>query len=459
MAATVTGAVRARPRRRSELGLILVGCLTVTFAEVLSYLGTFDRFPSNLDVFVAILLCMGVTGNLVNRRLAPEADPVILPVVLVLNGLSFVMMQRLEPYETSPHLAGLQAIWSAVGLAAYVVTLAAFRRSRDLERYRYLLAATAIVLLVLPLLPGLRDAVADQGAYLWVSLGPISFQPVEFAKLLLVIFFASYFVEKRELLSMATNRVGNRMLPDLRGYGPIAIAWLASLGVILLEKDIGFSLLLFVLFIAMLWVTTGRLAYVVIGVVAFAGGTFLAAHLLSQVDVRVTVWLDPWKYVDHNYLGYTEPGLQPAIAEVMMGRGGIAGTGLGLGNAWAIPVAQSDFIFAAIGTELGLVGTASVVVAFMIIVGSGIRISSRARSEFAKLTALGLTVVLGFQAFVIMAGVIRLLPLTGVTLPFVSYGGSSLVANYILIALLMRISDEGADPVLTAPPRVMAPAH
>ncbi len=454
MAAIAKTASRSHPRRRSELGLILVGIVVVVFADVLAYLGTYNKFPPGLGAFVLILVAMGLAGNLANRFLAPEADPVILPIVLVLDGLGYVMMERLAPFEpNSPHLAGYQALWSAVGLAAYIGTLLVVRRSRDLERYRYLLAASAFILLLLPLMPGLKDSPEVQltGVYLWVKVGPVSFQPIELSKLLLVIFFASYFVEKRELLSMATNRVGNRMLPDLRGFGPIAIAWFASVGVIILERDIGFSLILFILFIAMLWVTTGRFIYIVLGLVAFAIGTFVAAHILSQLNVRIEVWLDPWKYLT----GPNTPGFQPAIAEVMDGRGGLTGTGLGLGGAAQIPVAQSDFIFAAIGNELGLAGTAAIVVAFTLIVGSGIRIATRARSEFAKLTALGLTVVIGFQAFIIMAGVTRLLPLTGITLPFVSSGGSSLIANFILIALLMRISNEGADPVQTAPPQVM----
>ncbi len=447
MAAIATPAHRSHPRRRSELGLLVVGAIVVLFAEVLGYLGNYNRFPPKLWLFALILAVMGLVGHLANRFLVPEADPIILPVVLVLNGLGFVMMQVLStsPSVGAPHLAGFQALWSAVGLVAYVVTLLIFRHSRDLERYRYLFALAAFLLLVLPLVPGLRDAAADSyGAYLWVRLGPISFQPIEISKLLLVIFFASYFVEKRELLSMATNRVGNRLVPDLRGLGPIAVAWLASVGIILLERDVGFSFMLFVLFLAMLWVTTGRFIYVVLGLVAFAIGTFVAAHILSQVNVRIAVWLDPWKTV-------RTTGYQPAIGEVMMGRGGIAGTGLGLGGAGSIPVAQSDFVFAAIGNELGLAGSSAVMVAFMLIIGSGIRIANRARSDFAKLAAFGLTVILGLQAFLIMAGVSRLLPLTGVTLPFVSYGGSSLLANYILIALLMRISHEGSEQVILAP--------
>lgn len=427
--------------------------MVVIFADVLAYLGTYNAFPPNLVELTLILLALGIAVNVFNRYAVPEADPVIVPVVLVLNGLSYVMMERLEPYEsTSPHLAGYQAIWSLVGFCAYVITMLVFRRTRDLERYRYLLLVTALVMLVLPLAPGLRDATADssgqQAAYLWVRVGPISFQPVEFAKILLVVFFASYFVEKREMLSMATSRLGDRLVPDLRSFGPIVLAWLASIGVILLERDVGFSLIFFVLFLVMLWVATGRWLYIVLGIIAFALGTFLAAHILSQVNVRIEIWLDPWKYL-------SSYGYQPAIAEVLMGKGGIAGQALGLGSAWQIPVAQSDFIFAAIGNELGLIGTSAIVVAFMLFAGSGIRIASRARSDFAKLAAVGFTMVVTFQAFIIMAGVTRILPLTGVTLPFVSYGGSSLVANYIVVALLLRISNEGSEPVLTSLPNVI----
>jgi cell division protein FtsW (lipid II flippase) len=436
---------RSKPRRRSELGLLLVGLIVVTFDYVLTTLGVYNRLPARLVVFVAILLGMAVITNLINRWLVPDADPVLLPVVLVLNGLGFVMIMRLAPYEDVAHLAGLQAVWTTIGLVAYAITLIIVRRSRDLERYRYLMLLAAIMLLVMPLVPHLGDAAENVGGVkLWVKIGPASFQPVEASKILLVIFFASYFVEKRELLSMATHRVGRYMLPDLRPFGPIAFAWVCSIAVILLEKDIGFSLLLFILFLAMLWVTTGRWTYLVIGIVAFVVGTYFASRVLVLVGQRIDVWLDPWKYLscNPNCIGY-----QPVVGELGLAQGGIAGTGPGLGVPQAIPVAQSDFIFAAFGEELGLIGAAALIAGFVLIVGSGLRASLRARSEFSKLVALGLTVTVGFQAFLIMAGVTRLLPLTGVTLPFVSYGGSSLVANYVLMALIMRISSEAAEPV------------
>jgi len=444
---------RSKPRRRSELGLLLVGILVVTFAYILASFATNNKWPANLLPFVVVSVALALFLNMVNRRLVPNADPVLLPVVLLLNGLGWVMLSRLAPYVSQRHLAGYQALWTLLGAVAYVLTLAIFKRSRDLERYRYLTLFVSIGLLVLPLLPHLGDSPNNaNGAKLWVKLGPITFQPVELSKILLVIFFASYFVEKQELLRMSTARFGNRLVPDLRSLGPVAFAWLCSVAVILLERDIGFSLLLFVMFLAMLWVTTGRWTYLLVGIVAFVVGTFVASKILVQVNQRLEIWLNPWKYLSGTQLGY-----QPVIGELHLAVGGATGTGLGLGTPQNIPVAISDFVFAAFGEELGLVGAAAIMVGFLLIVGSGLRAALRARSEFSKLCALGLTVILGFQAFFIMGGVARLLPLTGVTLPFVSYGGSSLVANYILIAVLMRISDEGSDPVPSYSEFVAAP--
>ena len=451
MAVLATTTSKSKPRRRSELGLLLVGVLVVTFAYVLATLGVYDRLPVRLVTFVAILLGVAMFTNLVNRWLVPEADPVLLPVVLVLNGLGFVMIMRLAPYDGLVHLAGSQAVWSLCGLTAYMGTLLVVRRSRDLERYRYLLLLAAILLLVMPLLPRLGNSPENiDGVKLWVRLGPVSFQPVEISKLLLVIFFASYFVEKRELLTMSTHRVGNHLLPDLRPFGPITFAWACAIAVILLEKDIGFSLLLFILFLSMLWVTTGRWTYLAVGILAFVVGTYFAARVLTQIGGRINDWLDPWRYLPP---GPNQSGYQSVLAELGLAQGGVTGTGFGLGAPQAIPVAESDFIFAALGEELGLIGAAAVIVGFILVVGSGLRASLRARSEFSKLVALGLTVTLGFQAFLIMAGDTRVLPLTGVTLPFVSYGGSSLIANYMLIALIMRISHEGGEPLIRTPGR------
>ncbi len=446
-----------KPRRRSELGLIFVGVIVVAAAELLASFGVQSQtaagtlsLPHHLVELAVALPAFGIVVNAVNRRLAPDADPVILPIALVLNGLGFVMIQRIGDANARP---GAQLEWSVLGVVLYSMTLLTVRRSRDLERYRYLLAAAAFVLLLSPLMPKIGENI--NGARLWVHVGTqLSFQPVELAKILLVIFFASYFVEKRELLMIPTRRVGNRLFTDLRAFGPVAVAGAASLLIILAEHDIGFSLILFVVFLVLLWVATGRWSYVIAGLVVFGGATLLASHLLGQVDGRIAVWLDPWKYYSSS--GYFA-GQQPVQGELAFARGGLWGSGLGLGIAatGALPIAYADFIFAVFGEEIGLVGTAALVAGYLLIVGAGLRAAIRARSDFARLLAVGLTGTFGFQTLFIMAGVLRLLPLTGVTLPFVSYGGSSLVANYILVALVMRISDEGNGPAaaLAAPVR------
>ncbi|MGH9207350.1 MAG: FtsW/RodA/SpoVE family cell cycle protein, partial [Acidimicrobiales bacterium] len=306
-----------------------------------------------------------------------------------------------------------------------------------------------LALLLMPLVPKLGQNI--NGARLWVRLGPVSFQPVELGKLALVIFFASYFVEKRELLTLPTARIGNRLVTDPRPFGPVVLAWAFSLVVMTAEHDIGFSLLLFVIFISLLWVTTGRVLYLVVGAVLFALGALVAAHLFGQVHERIAVWLDPWRVSQTT-------GYQIVQGQYALGTGGIAGSGLGLGQPGLIPVVTSDFIFAAFGEELGLVGTTFLVGAYVVLVGAGMRIALKCRSDFAKLLTVGFTALLGFQAFFIMAGVVRLLPLTGVTLPFVAYGGSSLVANYVLIAILMRISNEAAEWDALGPPHAESSA-
>ncbi|HUY30209.1 MAG TPA: FtsW/RodA/SpoVE family cell cycle protein [Acidimicrobiales bacterium] len=439
----------ARARRRSELGLLIVASVMVLFAALLVSLALSDALPANALKIVLTMVGLTLGLQIVNRRLVPDADPVIMPVALALNGIGYVMIEALDPGH-----AGQQVAWMVLGLVAYTIVLAAVKRSRDLERYRYLILAAAFLMLVAPLFPVIGRSPANQNAYgakLWVSFHSISFQPVEIGKLLLVLFFASYFVEKRELLTIPTRRVGDHLLPDLRAFGPIAVAWVLSLLVILAEHDIGFSLLVFAVFLTLLWITTGRWTYVLIGLVLFAAGAYFASHLLTQVNDRISIWLNPWSQAQSG-------GYQPIQGELAFGRGGLWGSGLGLGLVQintpgnvVLPVATSDYIFAAIGEELGLVGTVALLVGYVLIVGSGLRAGLRARSEFAKLAAVGLTVTLGFQAFIIMAGVTRLLPDTGMTLPFVSYGGSSLVANYILLALLMRISNEG-NHVPAAPP-------
>jgi cell division protein FtsW (lipid II flippase) len=416
-------------RRRTELGLILLGDLIVAGAYCLAGLGKSGAVPGNAALLVSALVTLSLVAHLATRLFAPEADPVLLPIALLLNGLGFVMVTRLDQ-----HLSGLQATWSALGVIAYVGTIALVKRSRDLDRYRYLLAFGGGVLMLLPLVPHL--GVSINGARLWVRLGPLSFQPVEFAKIALAVFFASYLVEKREMMSTPTVRFGNRLVTDPRPFGPVLLAWAASMLIMTAERDIGFSTLVFAMFVAMLWMSTDRILFLVLFAVLLVIGALLASHLFPQVDERITNWIDPWKHASTS-------GYQPVQAMFSLGSGGVAGTGLGLGRPGLVPISYSDYIFSAFGEELGLLGTTTVLVAFLLLMGSGIRIALGARSDFAKLVAAGLTVTVSLQAFFIMGGTVRLLPFTGLALPFVAYGGSSLLANYVLIGLLVRISAEG----------------
>jgi peptidoglycan glycosyltransferase len=267
-----------------------------------------------------------------------------------------------------------------------------------------------------------------------VSFGPVNFQPGEFAKLALAVFFAGYLVEKRELL--AINRaVGPFALPDPKHLGPVLIAWGVALVVMVMEKDLGSSLLFFTLFLVLIWVATERASYLAVGTAMFVAGAYLAFTLFAHVQERFDTWLDPWDKAK---------GFQVVQAAYAFADGGVAGRGINLGVPTKIPVVESDMIFAAIGEELGLLGATAILIAFVLMIGAGLRIAQQAASPFDRLLATGLTTLLGFQAFIIMAGVVRLLPLTGVTLPFMSYGGSSLLANYVLLALLLRISDDTA---------------
>ncbi len=420
---TTSPQIAALRPRRVELGLIVMIGAIVIYAMVL--LSTSSARPPHLAPFLASMLVLLAVAHLATRRFAPAADPVLLPMALLLNGIGYVMISRLtNAVDGGSDLAGLQAIWTAVGVVAFTATLVAVPRVRMIARYRYLLGLVGVALLVLPLAPRLGRNI--NGARIWASIGPVNFQPGEFAKLALAAFFAAYLVDSRELL---------RARIELRDLAPIALAWVISLAVMTLEKDLGSSLLFFALFVVVLWIASERAVFLAIGSVLFAAGALMAWSMFAHVRSRVDVWLDPW--ADPRGAGF-----QIVQASFALAAGGLTGTGLGRGAPGRIPYAESDFIFAAIGEELGLAGSVAVLMAFMILIGSGLRIALRARSGFEKLFAVGLTTLLGVQAFVIMGGVLRVVPLTGITLPFVSYGGSSLVSNYILLALLIRMSHE-----------------
>ena len=423
--------VAFRVRRNTELGLVLLAGVLTAGAYVLAGLGRSASLPADVVPFLLVILGLLAVGHVATRRLAPGADGILLPLAGLLNGIGYVFIARLDT-----DLAGLQAVWTAFGMAAFVGTLVLVRRTRDVERFRYTFALIGIGLLLMPLLPVLGQNI--NGARLWVRFGPVNFQPGEFAKIVLCIFFASYLVEKRELLSEAMS--GGRFFlpkPDLKHLGPVILAWGLSLVIMIAERDLGSSLLFFALFVAMLWVATGRASYLAIGATLFAAGAFIAWSAFSHVQDRVSIWLDPW--TDAGDSGY-----QIVQALFAFAAGGVTGTNLGQGSPQRIPAVTTDFIFAAIGEELGLLGSVAVLTAFLLMVGTGIRIAMRAEPPFEKLLAAGLTTILAVQSFVILGGVVRLVPLTGITLPFVSYGGSSLLANYILLALLLRVSDDQA---------------
>jgi peptidoglycan glycosyltransferase len=429
-------------RRNTELGLILLGTLVTVGAYILASLAEDARIPANVGPFLGVVLGLQLVAHLAIRRLAPNADGTLVPIAGLLNGLGYVFIVRLDEAKADPKgLAGLQSAWAVVGIAAFVGTLLLIRRVRDLERYRWTIGLGGVALLLLPLMPGVGRTI--NGAKIWVGLGPVSFQPGEFAKILLALFFASYLVEKRELLAVSRYRVGPISLPDLKHLGPVLLAWGVSLVVMVSEKDLGSSLLFFALFVALLWVATERATYLLIGLVLFAGGAVLANQQFTHVQERVDIWVNPWQ-------DPKDDGYQIVESQFAFAAGGVAGTGIGLGSPTRIPYSETDFIFAAIGEELGLVGATGVLIAFLMMIGAGLRTALRTQVPFERLLATGLTVLLGVQSFLIIAGVTRVLPLTGVTLPFVSYGGSSLIANYVLIALLLRISDDTAQREVSA---------
>ncbi|MBI2704612.1 MAG: cell division protein FtsW [Actinobacteria bacterium] len=417
-------------RRNTEFGLLLLVVIVTAAAYVLASLGVDANIPANILPFLLVLLAMLLASNLVTRKWAPEADPMLLPLAALLNGLGYVMVSRLRP-----DLAGQQALWTAIGLGAFIATLVVVPRARDLARYRYTAMLAGIALLALPIIPGIGREF--NGSQIWVSFGPINFQPGEFAKVALAVFFAGYLVDKRELLAMSTRRVGPIMLPEPKHLGPVLVAWAMSLLIMVYETDLGSSLLFFSLFIVMLWVATERLSYLLVGTTLFAAGAYFSWRVFAHVQRRVSVWLDP--FADPYNSGFQI--LQSAFA---FADGGLFGRGLGSTGNIRFFAKESDFIFVFIGQELGLLGATVVIIAYICIVGAGLRIAVRAENTFDKLLTVGLTTLIGLQAFIIMAGVTRLLPLTGVTLPFVSYGGSSLISNYITIALLLRVSDESA---------------
>jgi cell division protein FtsW (lipid II flippase) len=429
----VTESHAAPARRRTELGLILLAVVLIGGLYALAGLGKAGNLPANIGPFLGVIFALLFVAHLAMRRLAPNADPILLPTAGLLNGIGYVFIARLSTHE-----ARLQAVWTAAGIAAFIATLIVVRRARDLERYRYSLAFAGIALLLLPLVPGIGEDI--NGARLWIHVGSFNFQPGEIAKLALAIFFASVMVERADLLSQGTRRVGRFLVLDPRYLAPILAAWGLSLLIFLAENDLGSSFLFFALFIGMLWVATGRTYYLGLGAGLFAFGSFLALKVIGHAQSRVQAWLNPWPHASTS-------GYQLVQGWFAIAAGGLFGEGPGQSNASHLPEASTDLIFAVIADELGLVGATALLLGYLLMVGAGLRVAVRCDRPFEKLLATGLSLILGVQTFVIIGGVTRLIPLTGITLPFVSYGGSSLIANYILLALLLRISHDTETPL------------
>lgn len=417
-----------RARRNAELALLILANVIAVGAYALVGLGLDGAIPLDLTSYGLVLAGAYLAAHVLVRRLAPAADPVFLPAAVLLAGLGFAIIYRLNP-----DLGGAQTLWLLLGIALFALTLAVVRDHRQLDAYTYTIGLLGLLMLLLPLAPVIGRTV--RGARLWVGIGPLQFQPAEIGKVLLVIFLASYLNARKELLAVATRRIGPIALPEPRHLAPLLVAWGVSLVVLFLERDLGSSLLFFGIVVVMLWVATGRGAYLGLGFVLFAVGAYAGYAMFDHVQARVQVWLhvfDPKLIQDQGY--------QLAQSLFSLATGGIAGTGLGQGNPQFIPDAHTDFVFSAVGEELGLLGAMGMLMLFILLIFRGFRAAVRSADGFGQLLATGLSTVLALQTFVIVGGVTRLIPLTGITLPFVSYGGSSLVANFVLLALLIRVS-------------------
>ncbi len=431
-----------RRRRGAELFLLLVSLVVGVGAYAAVGLSIQGTVPTNLFTYGGWLAGLCLLCHVVIRIFAPYADPVLLPIVAALNGLGLAMIRRIDLAELAENedantFAGDQLIWMSLGVALFIVVLVVVRDHRRLQAFTYTFGLAALVLLVLPLLPVLGTEI--NGARIWIRLGPFSFQPGEIAKVCLVVFFAGYLVVHRDALALAGRRFAGIDFPRMRDLGPILVMWLVSLAVLVFQRDLGSSLLFFGLFLVLLYVATERPGWLVVGAALFAGGSYLGYLLFSHVQARVGSWLDPF---DPAYDSYQ-------IIQSMYGQawGGLVGRGWGQGDPTLIPFSYSDFIFAAMGEELGLTGVMAILLLYGLIVERGLRTALVCRDGFGKLVATGLAVVFALQIFVVVGGVTKLIPLTGLTTPFMSYGGSSLVANWAIIALLLRISDQARRPL------------
>ena len=436
----------ARPGRSLELLLLVPALALGVGAYALVGISTAGSMPTDIVGYSAGLVALALAMHVVLRWRAPYADPVILPVVVALNGIGLAMIYRLDhAYAAAGRenatFAERQLSWTAISVVAAAAVLLVLRDHRTLRRYTYTAMVGGLLLLVLPLAPVIGRTI--NGARIWIHVGPASFQPGELAKIVLAVFFAGYLVTNRDTLALAGPRVLGLQLPRIRDLGPIVLAWGVSLAVLVLERDLGTSLLFFGLFVGMLYLATERISWVVIGVGLFIGGAALAARTFAHVATRFDVWLHA---LDDDVFS-ANPGSGQLVRGLYgMASGGLFGTGLGQGRPDLVPYAESDFIVASLGEELGLTGLLALLVLYVVLAQRGLRTAIGVRDGFGKLFAGGMAFVIAFQCFVVVGGVTRVIPLTGLTMPFLAYGGSSLLANWIIAALLLRISDSARRP-------------
>jgi cell division protein FtsW (lipid II flippase) len=420
--------------RNRELVFLLPALILTTLGFALVYTQKSETLSWSSLTYGALFLALFAIAHLGRRFLAAEADPYLMPVAALLSTLGLLLLYRIDE-----DLALKQAMWLVVGLIVFLLVLVFVRDLKSLSKYKFWIGAAGLLLLLITAVAG-REI---NGAKLWLALGPVRFQPGEFAKVLLVVFFAAYLVDIREALTVSTRRVLGAPLPPLRYLAPLLTIWGLSMALMVFMRDLGTSLLFFGALLTLLYVATGRFFYVLVGLVLFFAGATVLYLAFGHVQTRVDIWLDPW--ADPRGKGY-----QIVQSLFALASGGVFGRGLGQGylilqsGNSIIPYLESDFIFAAIGEELGLAGAAGIVLLYVVFAYRGLRIAMGARDDFARLLATGLTGIFALQAFLIVGGVIKLIPLTGITLPFVSYGGSSIVANFALVALLLRTSDRSA---------------
>lgn len=418
--------------RRVEFGLLILASIIMAVTLVNLTVARGESVNSETAWVIGGFIVVFTIAHLAICLTAPHADQVLLPVASLLNGLGLVLVYRLD-LDTDRNLASRQVMWTLVGIVLMIVVLVAVRDHRVLSRYSYILGLAGLILLALPLAwPWTPGDVAD--ANIWISIGPFSLQPGEFSKILLLLFFAQLLVNKRALFNVAGYRFLGMEFPRLRDLGPILAVWAVAILIMAGENDFGPALLLFSTVLGMLYLATNRASWLLIGAMLVALGGTAVYQISDKIQLRVQNFLDPLSHIDST-------GFQLSQSLFALSSGGVAGSGLGKGHPYLIPVAESDFILSVLGEELGLVGLAAVLALFAIFVTRGMRTAMMVRDSYGKLVAAGLSLTLAIQVFVVTAGITALMPMTGLTTPFMSQGGSSLMANYVLLGLILRISD------------------